>query len=170
MISRRSAIGMAIAAMAFASVPSHAEDEDNSAALAKALSEASLSLAQGLRASKSQGTPISGKFEIENGALQLSIYTMKEGQFTEVIVDHKSGSIREAEPITEDDDLADAKSQSEAMSKAKRSLEEVVTVAVNENAQYLAVSAMPKLDDGRPVAIVTLMKGTDVRRVTQGLE
>jgi hypothetical protein len=170
MISRRSAIGMAIAAMAFASIPSHAEDEGNPAALAKALSEASLSLAQGLRASESQGKPISGKFEIENEALQLSVYTMKESQFAEVIIDHNSGSIREAEPLTEDDDLADAKNQSEAMSKAKRSLEEVVAVAVNENAGYLAVSAMPKLDNGRPVAIVTLMKGGDVRRVTQGLE
>ena len=76
-----------------------AEDDINARALAKALSEASISLDQGLKASEHEGKPISGEYELEDGALQLSIYVMKGDKFTEVIVDHKAGSIKKAEPI-----------------------------------------------------------------------
>src|SRR6266481_1572392 len=54
--------------------------EDNPAALAKALPEASVSLDQGLKASEREGKPISGKYEIEDGALQLSVYAMEGEQ------------------------------------------------------------------------------------------
>ena len=122
-LSKILAIGFAIAAgLAVTSMYAEAGGEDNSAALAKALSEASVTLDQGLSASESKGKPISGKFEIEDGALQLSVYTMNGDQFAEVIVDHKSGSIKKSEPITEGDDLKAAKEQGEAMAKAKRSL------------------------------------------------
>src|SRR6185312_13770485 len=64
--SKLLAIGFAFTAtMAVASISARAGDEDNPAALAKALSEASVSLDQGLSASESEGTPISGKFEID---------------------------------------------------------------------------------------------------------
>src|ERR1700694_3185260 len=36
---------------------------------------AKVQLSQGLAASASKGTPISGKFEVEDGKLQLSVYT-----------------------------------------------------------------------------------------------
>jgi hypothetical protein len=49
--------------------------EDNPAALAKALPGASVSLDQGLKASEREGKAVSGKDEIEDGALQLSVYT-----------------------------------------------------------------------------------------------
>jgi len=47
------------------------------AELAKALSAAKISLQTGLSASASAGTPISAKYEVEDGKLQLSVYTMK---------------------------------------------------------------------------------------------
>jgi len=100
--------------------------EDNPGALAKALPEASVSLDRGLKASEREGKPISGKYELEDGALQLSVYTMKGDQFSEVIVDHKTGAIKKAEKITDPDDLKNAKEQSEAMANAKLSLEQVV--------------------------------------------
>ena len=100
--------------------------EDNPGALAKALPEASVSLDQGLKASEREGKPISGKYELEDGALQLSVYTMKGDQFSEVIVDHKTGAIRKAEKITDADDLKNAKEQSQAMANAKLSLEKAV--------------------------------------------
>jgi hypothetical protein len=50
-------------------------------------------LDDGLRASEAQGTPISGKFEIKDRKLQLSLYTMKDDKFFEVIVDHKTGKV-----------------------------------------------------------------------------
>jgi hypothetical protein len=86
-----------------------AEYDIYAGALAKALSEASLPLDQELKASEREGQPISGKYELEDGALQLSVYAMKSDKFAEVIVDHKTGSIKKAEPITDADDLKDAK-------------------------------------------------------------
>lgn len=47
---------------------------------------------------------------------------MKGNGFSEVIVDHKTGKVAKAEPITGGEDLTAAKAQSEAMAKAKRSL------------------------------------------------
>jgi hypothetical protein len=164
------AIGIAFAAtLAVAGMSARAEDE-NPAALAKALSETSVSLDQGLNASEREGKPISGKFEIADGALQLSVYTMKGGQFTEVIVDHKAGSIKKSEPITDAGDLKDAKEQGDAMGKATRSLSVAVVSAVKANSGFHATSAVPMLDGGRPVASVTLMKGEEVKKVTEKLD
>ena len=153
-IGLAAAVVLAIAGIAWATDDD--EDDINAAGLAKALSEASVSLDQGLKASESEGKPISGKFEIQDGALQLSVYTMKEDQFSEVVVDHKSGSIKKSEPITDPDDLKEAKEQGEAMAKAKLPLAAAVASAVKANNGSRAVSAVPMLDGGQPVASVTL--------------
>jgi hypothetical protein len=52
----------------------HAEDTDP-AALAAALTNAPATLGKGLQASEWTGKRITAKFEIEDGKLQLSIYT-----------------------------------------------------------------------------------------------
>src|SRR5215467_12659717 len=83
--------------------------DQEQAELANALSGVRVSLQQGFTASEREGQPISGKFEVEDGKLQLSIYTAKEGKFFEVIVDHITGNIAKVEPITEGDDLTHAK-------------------------------------------------------------
>ena len=142
----------------------------DAAAMAKALPEATVSLDQGLKASASDGTPISAKYEIEHGALQLSVYTMKGTKFSEVIVDHKSGAIKKSEPITDADDMKAAQAQSAAMTKAKQTLDAAVDNAVKANAGYRAVSVEPMLDGGRPVAVVVLMKGQDVKKVSEKLD
>ncbi len=171
MIGKSLGIGIAAAGiLIFASLSSRAEGEGDSAALAKALPQASVSLDQGLKASEREGKPISAKYEIENGALQLSVYTMKGDQFSEVIVDHSSGSIKKAEPITDADDLKAAQEQSAAMAKAKLPLEAAVGGAVKANSGYRAVSVIPTLNGGQPVAAITLMKGEDVKKVTEKLE
>src|SRR5258705_11470644 len=69
------------------------EHSQNAPALAAAMKEAKVSLAIGITASEKEGTPISGKFEVEDGKLQLSFYTMKGEKFFEVIVDYKSGKV-----------------------------------------------------------------------------
>ena len=164
-------IGMAFAAvLAVASFSARAGDGDNPAALAKALSEASVSLDQGLKASEGEGKPISGKFEVNDDALQLPVYTMKGDQFFEVVVDHKSGSIKKSEPITDPDDLKEAKEQGEAMAKAKLPLAAAIASAVKANNGFRAVSAVPMLDGGQPMASVTLMKGEEVKKVTEKLD
>lgn len=149
---------------------SWAEGGMDAAALAKALPQAAVSLDQALKASEPEGTPISAKYEIENGTLQLSVYTMKGAKFSEVIVDHKSGAIAKSEPITDADDMNAAQMQSAAIAKAKLALEAAVGSAVKGNAGYRAVEIVPALDGGRPVAVITLMKGQDVKKVTEKLD
>lgn len=165
------AIGIAAASiLASVCLPAWAEENDNPAMLAKALAESSISLEQGLKAGEREGKPISGKYEIENGVLQLSVYTMKGKQFSEVIVDHKTGSIKKAEAITDSDDLKKAEAQSEAIAKAKRPLETAVADAVNASSGYRAVSVVPMLDGDRPIAAINLLRGPDVKKVTEKLD
>ena len=140
------------------------------AELAKALSAAKISLQTGLSASGRAGTPISAKYEMEDGKLQLSVYTMKGPAFSEVIVDHTTGKVAKTEAITSGDDLTAAKAQSEAMAKAKRSLRTVADQAAKENKGYRVVSVMPALKEGHPVAEVTLVKGSEFKTVSEQLD
>ena len=82
-------------------IASAAMSDKEKAELAPAASSSKVTLEQGLAASKTNGKPVSAKFEIENGKPQLSIYTIKDGsKYFEVIVDQNSGEIAKAEPIT----------------------------------------------------------------------
>jgi hypothetical protein len=169
MMRKSLAIAMAFAGvLAVAGLSARAADDP--AAITKALSEASVSLDQGLKASEGEGKPISGKFEVQDGALQLSVYAMKGDQFSEVVVDHKTGSIKKSEPITDPDDLKDAKEQGGAMAKAKLPLAAAIATAVNANNGFRAVSVVPMLDGGQPIASVTLMKGEEVKKVMEKLD
>ena len=158
--------GMFTVPMGWAQKPNDAEDAE----LAKALGDAKISLQRGLTASTKEGQPISAKYEVEHGKLQLSVYTMKGDKFSEVIVDHKTGKVAKAEPITGGDDLTAAKAQSETMTKAKRSLEAAAAEAVKENKGYRVVSVMPALKDGHPVADVTLVKGNEWKTASEKLD
>jgi hypothetical protein len=140
------------------------------AELAKALKGVKTSLEKGLAASESQGKPISGKFEVEDGKLQLSVYTMKGDKFSEVIIDHKTGKVAKTEAITGGGDLTAAKAQSEAMAKAKSSLRAATEKAVKANKGFRAVSDMPSLKDGHPVAEITLVKGEEFKTVSEKLD
>ncbi len=140
------------------------------AELAKAVSGAKVSLEHGLVASTREGSPISAKFEIEHGAVQLSVYTTKGGKFSEVIVDHTTGKAAKIEAITGGDDLTAAKAQNDVMAQAKRSLAAATKKAVKANQGFRAVSVMPALKDGHPVADVTLVKGDEWTTVSEKLE
>ena len=103
MASRAVPFTLLVAAIGFlgaAIVPVWAEGGDE-AALAAAMKNASATLQGGLKASEAQGTPISAKFEIEDGKLQLSIYTMKGNDFVEIVADPNTGAIAKAEKITD---------------------------------------------------------------------
>src|SRR5436309_11274542 len=147
-----------------------AQSDKENAQLANELSSAKVTLEAGIMASEREGKPISGKFEVEEGKLQLSVYTMKGDKFSEVIVDHQTGKVSKTEPITQGDDLTHAKAQSETMAKAKRSLDTAATEAVKENKGYRAVSVMPARRDGHPVADVTLVKGSEWKTVSEKLD
>lgn len=137
-------------------------------ALASALKDVKVSLGDGLKAAEAQGQPISGKFEIEDGKLQLSVYTMKDGQYSEVIVDHQTGKIVNSEPITEQEDLGEAKRQAAGMAKAKLSLADAVAKVEKAHPGYRAVSIVAELEGGAN-ADVTLLKGAAMKQVDQKL-
>jgi hypothetical protein len=145
-------------------------DEDEAAAVAKYLSTAKLTLQQGLTAAESQGKPISGKYEVEDGHFQLSVYTAEAGKFSEVLIDHNTGKVAKTDAITEGDDLADAKKQVEACAKSKKSLQSAVDKAEQASAGYRAIGVAPKVSRGHAVAVVTLLKGTQIKTVSEPLE
>ena len=140
-------------------------DKDK-AELATAVSGAKVTLEQGLAASKTNGKPVSGKFEIEDGKPQLSVYTVKDGsKYFEVIVDHGSGAVAKAEPITGGDDLTAAKQQNDGLFRATREIREAVKEAKQDNPGYLAVSVWPEMKDGHSMANVLLVKDNDWKTV-----
>jgi hypothetical protein len=142
--------------------------------LANAMSGAKVSLQQGFTASEREGQPISGKFEMDEGKLQLSVYTAKEGKYFEVIVDHMTGNVAKVEPIAEGEDLTHAKSQKAATDKAKLKLADAATKAKGqvkgEAAAVLVVSAVPQLKGDRPEATIVLLEGKRFSTVSEPLD
>jgi hypothetical protein len=147
-----------------------AMSDKEKAEIAPIVSGAKVTLEQGLATSKKNGKPVSAKFEIENGRPQLSIYTVKDGsKYFEVIVDHSSGEIAKAEPITGGDDLAAAKKQADGLFRATRELREAVKEAKRDNPGYQAVSVWSEMKDGHSIATVTLVKDNDWKTVVNDL-
>jgi len=148
------------------------DDEDESQeALIKLLDTSKINLQQGLTASEQQGRPISAKFEVDEGKLQLSVYTVKEGKFFEVLVDYRNGKVMKAEPITEGDDLAAANLQSAAMTDAKITLKEAVDKTIAQSAENIrAVRAVPSLKDGHPVASIDVLNYNQFKATQQPLD
>src|SRR5206468_9956809 len=93
-------------------------EEKERAELAQALKGAKVSLKQGIVASAPKGKPISGKFEVEDGKLQLSVYTAKGGGFSEAVVDPKNGRVAKVEAIDGGEDLTAATAQADALPTA----------------------------------------------------
>jgi len=158
------------AALLFTGVRTWAEDQTDAAALASVLPGATVSLERGLEASRREGTPISARYEIEDGVLQLSIYTMSSDQFTEVIVDPRSGDIKQARAITAGQKLKAAAAEGAAMSWSTMSLEAVVGNALRAIPGYRAIGVVAELETGHPIATTTLVRGQTVREVIETLD
>ena len=155
-----------------ASIGSAAGTDEGSAraAVAKQLPFAKTTLQQGLAASESKGQPISGKFEVDEGHFQLSVYTAQGATLQEVVVDYTTGKIAKAQPLDEADDMAAAKKQVAAMAKATTTLKAAADKAEQDSAGYRAVSVVPELKQQHAVAVVTLVKGTQFKSVSEPLE
>ena len=156
-------------------IPAQPSSVVERAALGRALATAWLPLESGLVLGSTQGIPMSAKYELEDGLLQLSVYTLKPDasagdSFSEVIVDFSAGMIARVEALTDSADLSAAQSQRAAMARAKRSLGAATAEAVDGNPGYRAVSAMPGLDSGHPVAEVTLVHGDHWKVVAAPLD
>jgi len=142
----------------------------NQHTLIKSLGSAKVSLQQGLTAAQQHGQPISGKFEVEDGKFQLSVYVANKEQFSELFVDYNTGKIVKSEPITQSGDLDAAKTQSAALTKAKITLKAAIDKAVRGSSGFRAVSVTPALKDGHAIASVVLLKGEELKSVEQSLE
>ncbi len=173
MPTRNQSLVLAAAFVALASLAATAvggEEAASVAALAKALPAAKVTLQQGLTASESTGRPISAKFELDEGHLQLSVYTAKGGAFHEVVVNHTTGAIAKSETISEADDLKAAIAQNVALAKVTQSLKAAVDAAETTHAGYRAISVAPDRKGGQAVAVVVLLKGAQTQSVTEPLK
>ena len=165
--------GVAAGALLISVLASRVAESQESAkertALVAALRANHIALVNGVQAAASTGKPISAKYEYEDGKLQLSVYTEKAGQFFEVVVDHADGNVAKTEKITGGGDLAAARAQTTAMAKAASSLADAIEKALAANPGFSAVRATAALKNGKPVADITLNKGTEFKMVAEPL-
>ena len=142
-------------------------------ALETALKHVTVTLQDELKANEQESKPVSGKFEIDHDALQLSVYTLDGDDFLEVIADPNTGAIAKTEKIADADDLKDALGQKAAMQRATVSLVVAANAAANANPGLRVVCIYPQLRDGHPVAEVTLLameQGAYFKMVTEKLD
>src|SRR5438876_6384491 len=118
-------------------------------ALAAAMRGKHIALTTALASLKTHGKPISAKYEYEDAKLKLSVYTSKNSQFFEVLLNDRTGKVVQTERITEGEDLVAAKAQSAALSTVYAPLSAAVRKAVHDNPGYIAVSALPSPANGR---------------------
>jgi len=159
----------AVLSAVFLVAPVRAEESDP-AALAAAVAGIPTTLEKGLQASESAGKPISGKFEIEDGKLQLSVYTLAKDSYNEVVIAPDTGNVVKTEKIADTDNLKSATEQKAAMEKAARTLVAATERAVQQNSGSRAVSIFPELKGGLPMASVTLLRDGKLTTVSEKLD
>ena len=139
-------------------------------ALIKAMPQAKVPLAQGIKDAEKGGKAISAQYEVDDGHYQLSVFVNKGAEIDEVIVDYASGAIKSSEKLTDPDDIKDAKKQVDAMAKAKKTLADVTAAAVTANPGYEAIRVLPKVSGGKATAYITLLKGSATKKLTESLD
>ena len=80
------------------------------------------------------------------------------------------GAVISTAQITDADDLTEAIAQKTAMQKATVSLVAATERAIEENPGSRAVSVVPELRNGHPVAMVTLQQSKTFVTVLEGLD
>jgi hypothetical protein len=157
------------ASLVVVSTPCRAEENFLAAVIAQ-LPQATVSLDQALKTSESEGTPLSAEYDVDDGELQISVYTKKGDEFEEVVIDAKSGSIKSTKPLSEPAEVIEAQAQSAALDKSKLSLTAALDTAVSANSGYRTVSIIPTLDDNEAVANITLLRGDNLKQVAEKLD
>ena len=147
------------------------EEGENAPGLLPQVTAAKVTLEQGLAAAEASGKPLSAKFEIEDGKLQLSVYTKKGGKYFEVVVDHETGAVAKTEEIKGGGDLKAAQRQDRAMAKAKLSLQQAVgkSVAANAGAKAIRASAYTSRK-GHAMADIDIVVGGKAKEAPQRLD
>jgi hypothetical protein len=158
----------------FAITPARAVGPDQAkadqTALITALKTSKITLEDGIKTSQQNGTPISAKFEMEDDHLQFSAYTMKGDEFNEVVVEPSSGAIKSAEKITNPEDLAAAKAQKSALARSTIPLSTAAQNAARENAEGRLISVVPEINNGKPVATISLLSANSITTILGKLD
>ena len=115
------------------------------------------------------GRPISAKFVVEDGTLQLSLLIVKDDGISEFHLYPAIGMINEVVDIVDPDKIKAAAAQKLAIESATISLFAATESAVKANNGFRAISVLPMLSEGRPVAMVTLLGSDGFRVVTEKL-
>ena len=158
-----------VAVWGLACIQPRAEEKDM-AALAAGMKDVQATLEQGLASAGRSGRPISAKFEIDDGDVQLSIYVENAMGPREVLANVQTGIAVGATLLTEEGDLKDAHEQSAAMAKATTTLLAATQHAVAANPGARAISIYPEQQNGHPVATVTLLRDGTFTKVTEKLD
>jgi hypothetical protein len=171
MLPRRSIVALTVVLtfLVAACAAQGTEDREN-AKLIEALKGTRVSLESGLSASERRGIPISAEFEIVDGSLELTVYIAHGAELLDVTVDPKTGVIASVEPIADGKEVRLAKGYREAMLKATVSLRVATEQAVKANPGSRAVSIVPMLKDGHPLAEVMLLRGQELKEISVALE
>jgi len=164
------AIGIAAAGVLLCTSLAARAEENYLAAVMRELPQATVSLDEAIKVSKREGKPISAEYDVEDGDLQISVYAKNGDQFSEVIVDPKSGSIIKTKPLTDPKEIREAEAESAAITKAKLPLEAALGAAVSANNGYRAVGIIPIINDDEPVATVTMIGADGIKTVAEKLD
>ena len=167
---RLESVGIAAAGVLLCTSLASRAEENYLAAVMRELPQATVSLDEAIKVSKREGKPISAEYDVEDGGLQISVYAKNGDQFSEVIVDPKSGSIIKTKPLTDPKEIREAEAESAAITKAKLPLEAALGAAVSANNGYRAVGIIPIINDDEPVATVTMIGGDGIKTVAEKLD
>ena len=165
MLSRALRLLMLVAAAGLAGAgigPASAQD-DELEAMATALKDTTFTLQDGLKAAERQGQPISAQFEIDDGKLQLSVYTSKRRRLHRNCRRPENGRDRKTGK-----NHRYRRTQRCGRSKGRDGEGEDLACrrgryGRKENSGFRAVAVFPDLRDGHAVADVTLLQGTRPR-------
>jgi hypothetical protein len=146
------------------------DEQPDPVVLAIALSDAHTTLEKAIVASEPYGTPVSARFDMSSGDLQLSVYTSLKDGFAEVVANTDTGAVTSVKRISASESLSKASAQKAAMEKAKLSLLAALERAAADDAGSRAVSVVPELRNGHPVAVITLLVDTKMMIVPEWLE
>jgi hypothetical protein len=155
-------------ALGFSSAAMAQEIEDHTA-LAAALKHVTSSLEDGLKAVERLGKPISAKFTLEHGFLQLSLWVTREDSLAEFILYPATRTVTEIYEFRDPNELKTATAHRLAMEKARVSLRSATANAVQANPSLRAVSAYPVIEEGDPMAVITLLDANAFKIVTKKL-
>ena len=125
----------------------------------------------GLKAVERTGRkPISASFAVDRGVVYLSVTGYAQDEtFSDVLLYPKIRMITETPEIADAAKLKTASEQKLAMDKASLSLLTATATAVEANLGFRAVGVFPTLEEGDPVAVVTLLADDEFKIVTEKL-